>query len=82
MNFIKFNNQLINLEHVSRIHTEEIIDLYADRNFGEDPIIEEYQIVISFTNNSYKNSLKFSFKSEEQRTASFNLLKSLIVKDI
>lgn len=82
MNFIEFKGQLINLDQVSRIHTNNIIKNFEELKNGESPAFQQYQIVISFTDNSYTNSLKFSFVSKEQYTASFNLLKSLTVKDI
>ena len=81
MNFIKFNNQLINLEHVSRIHTEEIIDSYPELQIDKDPKVLEYLILISFTHNSHKNRLRFSFRTEEQRNACFGILESLTLED-
>lgn len=82
MNFIEFKGQLINLDQVSRIHTSGIINPFEELKSGERPTVQEHQIIISFNGNSYTNSLKFYFESKEQRTASFNLLKSLTVKDI
>ncbi len=78
MNFIEFEGQLINLDQVSRIHTNKITDLFDELISGESPVEEEYQIVISFTGNSYKNSVKFPFIKKELFEDSFRLLKSLV----